>query len=524
MKSGELTPSDYVDILKRRKWSLILPVFLVFVPAVIIAIMLPSVYKSTSTILIEEQDIPADFVMATVTGYADQRIQAINQRIMSSSRLLEIINRFNLYKHLKGKKTVDEIVGQMKEDVSLEPISADVVDRRTGRSMAAMIAFNLSYEGKDEPRVIADVANTLSSLFLEENLKVRQRQTEETSQFLDDELGKLRVALNEVEKQIGDFKEQHINELPELLNVNQQGYYGIEREIGTLNDQLRSLEERHSSLKVQVASVEPHLEQKDEDRLRLIQLKQQLANLQSRVSDRYPDVVKLKAEIAQIEKQMADNRLSESAPPDNPAYISLQAELSSINAGVSSIKRQISSLHERKRQYLQRIEATPKVEEEYKQLLYKRNNLQAKHDDLTRKLMEARVAQGLEKEQKGERFTLIDPARVPEKPYKPNRLAISLLGLILGIGAGVAVAALLEYLDDSIRTVEGLSRTTGLPVLAIVPEIQAPQDILRKRITVAIVIIVLLALVGLSILAFHYFVMDLNVFWAKLMRKASGMM
>jgi polysaccharide biosynthesis transport protein len=519
MEPTELSLSDYLEILRRRKWSLILPFFLIFVPVVAVAILLPSVYQSTATILIEEQDIPSDFVMATVTSYAEQRIQAINQRIMSSTRLMEVINRFRLYQHLRNKRTMEEIVAMMKEDVKLSPISADVVDRRTGRASTAMIAFNLSYEGRETPETVAQVANKLTSLFLQENIRVRQHQTQETSRFLEEELDKLRFDLEATEKQIADFKNQHINELPELLSVNQQSVYNLERESSMINEQLRGLREREGIFASQLANIKPHLEDKDENQQRLAQLKLQLSNLRSQFSEQYPDVVKLKSEIAEVEKQAAESGTKSSDRPDNPAYINLSSQLSGVRAEIRSMRQQMSKINQRKENYNRRIAATPHVEEEYKVFLSKRNNLQAKHDDLTRKLMEAKVSVGLEKEQKGERFTLIDPPRVPEKPFKPNRMAIILIGFVLGLGMGVGTAALQEFVDDSVRNADELVQATSIPVLAIVPNILTAKDINKRRITWLVVIVCLVAAVVIGVAVFHYMVMDLNVFWAKLMRR-----
>ncbi len=146
--------SEIKDIIIRRRWSFIVPAGAVFLLALIVALALPPVYKATSTILIEEQEIPADYVITTVTSYVEQRLQTINQRIMSTTRLLEIIDRFNLYADLRDKRTTEEIVAEMREDVMLEPISTDVVDKRTGRDMTATIAFTLSYEAKEDPATV----------------------------------------------------------------------------------------------------------------------------------------------------------------------------------------------------------------------------------------------------------------------------------------------------------------------------------------------------------------------------------
>ena len=523
MDPAEMNISDYLDVVRRRKWSIIFPFALVFLASLFVALLLPPIYKSTSTILIEEQDIPADFVMATVTSYADQRIQAINQRIMSSSRLTQIIRRFNLYADLRNKKTIDEVIAKMKADVKLEPISTEVVDRRTGRPTTAMIAFTLSYEGKETPNIVREVANVLASLFLEENLKVRARQTQETSRFLEDELAKLQKEMDHSEAELAVFKKQHINELPELFQVNQQSLLNIEREIAAMNEQIRSLREREVYLETQLASVLPQLEGSDADDQRLQELKLQLANLKSRVSDEYPDVKKLKAEIKAIEDGLAKKAETAADRPDNPAYITLASQLAGTRSDIKSAQKQLQEMYLRKSEYQQRIEATPKVDEVYNTLLTRRASTQAKYNDLTRKLMEARVAQGLEKGQKGERFTIIDPARLPEKPYKPNRLAIILIGFILGSGAGIGTAAFKEFIDDSVRDADTLARGTSLPVIAVIPDILTKGDILHRRIKRMIFAVGGVGAIVAGVLIFHFMVMDLNVFWARLMRRFASM-
>ena len=522
MEPAEMSLDDYVGILKRRKWSLILPMVIVCLLAATVALILPPVYKSTATILIEEQEIPSEYVKATVTSYAEQRLQSINQRVMSSNRLLEIINRFDLYADMRDRWTTEEIVAKMREDTKLEPISAEVMDRRSGRPAEATIAFTLSYEGKAAPQKVQQVANVLTSLILDENLQVRARQTRETSEFLEGEMNRVKVALDDLEGRISAFKEKNINALPELLQVNIQSLNNTERNIDLLQEQLRSQKEREGYLQTQLANVSPYLEEKQKDKQRLEELKVQLHYLKSRFTEEYPDVVKARAEIAKLEAQLADPKSGGAngrEVPDNPAYITLAAQLSSTQSEIKSIQQQIEGLKATAEGFRQRIETSPKVEEAYTALTIERNNTQAKYNDLMQKLMEARVSQGLEKEQKGERFTLIDPARLPEKPFKPNRLAIVLIGLVLGVGAGVGTAALREFADTSVRSTEQLSRVTHYPVLATIPVIDTPGDMARRRVkTLALVAGVVLLIAG-GLVIFHYQVMDLDVFWAKLMRR-----
>ncbi|WP_155316551.1 GumC family protein [Desulfosarcina alkanivorans] len=522
MEEQPLEIGQYVDILNRRKWHLIVPAVLVMLVAGAVALLLPSIYKSSATILIEEQDIPADFVMSTVTGYAEQRIQSTQQRIMSTTRLVEIINRFNLYPEYKDRWTTEEIVDKMREDIHLDLISVETIDRRTGRPTAATIAFTLSYEGK-QAATVQRVADTLVSLFLSENLQVRRRQTTETTEFLEEETGRLKGQLDELEEKITVFKARHINSLPEMLQVNLQSLNSAESGIQRLDDQIRSLREREGYLETQLASI-PEMEDPEKDRLKMLEL--ELVNLKSQFTDDYPDVKKMRGEIAELKNRMAAKANApdgQREQPDNAAYITLASQLASTRAEIRSLLQQKADSAAKVEVYRQRIETTPKIEQEYNSLMVDRNNTRAKYEDLSRKVMESNVALGLEKEQKGERFTLIDPAPLPEKPFKPNRLAIALIGLVLGVGAGVGVAAVREFSDQSIHTPLDLAKVSSLPLLVSVPTIVTPGDRRNRRLKRISWGVAGIVLVGIGVLAFHTLVMDLDVFWAKLMRKMPPM-
>ena len=451
--------------------------------------------------------------MATVTSYAEQRLQSINQRIMSSSRLLEIINKFNLYADKRNRFTTEEIVENMrKKDIKFSTITADIVDPRSGVVKPATIAFSLSYEGKN-PLVVQQVANVLASLYLEENIRVVDLQTTSTSKFLEDEMKDVQAKLVELEKKIAVYKEKNPRSLPELLQYNLQTLDWTDRNYEQFNDQLRTLKEKESYLQSQLVSMLPEAEL-------LKELRSKLVILKSKYSDEYPDVKKIKVEIAELEKNnnTENSQITISKKQDNPAYIALAAQLASTKSEISSIVRQIEDAKKKRTDYSQRLERSPKVEEGYKNLLVERNNTQLKYDDLMKKFMEARVAHGLEKGQMGERFTLIDPARLPEKPVIPNRPAILLIGLFLGIGAGVGTASLQEAADKSARSSEDLATKFPFPVLSEIPEIITLQDERRKKKSLKMIAGVVILSLVIVVVIFHFFVMDLDVLWARLTR------
>ena len=508
-----ITFKDFVTIARRRRWALIVPTLAVFLLSVVVIMVWEPVYRSTSTILIEEQEIPREYVMATVTSYAEQRLQSINQKIMSSARLIEIIKQFNLYADKRTRFTTEEIVENMrKKDIKFSTITADVVDPHTGIAKPATIAFSLSYEGKN-PLVVQQVANVLASLYLEENIRVVELQTTSTSKFLEDEMKDVQAKLVELEKKIAVYKEKNPRSLPELLQYNLQTLDWTDRNYEQFNDQLRTLKEKESYLKSQLASMLPQAELLKELRAKLISLK-------SKYSDEYPDVKKTKVEIAELEKKSnsEDSQTDISKNQDNPTYIALAAQLASTQSEISSVKRQLEDAKKKSADYSRRLEMSPRVEEGYKNLLVERNNTQLKYDDLMKKFMEARVAHGLEKGQMGERFTLIDPARLPEKPVIPNRPAILLIGIFLGIGAGVGTASLQETADKSARSSEDLAKTFPFPVLAEIPEIITLQDERRRKKSLKMIAGVVLLSLVIVVVIFHFFVMDLDVLWARLTR------
>ena len=532
MEQETINLSDFNDIIRRRRWSFIIPTTAVFLLAVVIALALAPVYKSTATILIEEQEIPLDFVVTTVTSFVEQRLQSINQRIMSTTRLLEIIDRFNLYANERRRLTTEEIIEKMREDVVLEPISTEVMDRRTGRATMATIAFTLSYAAQEPPETVQKVATQLTSLFLEENLMVRERQTSETSEFLRDESQRVRQQMEQIEAAIAVFKQAHINELPEMLQLNMQELSNIERNIERLQENLRTLKQREGYLEAELSTTSPKWQrnwvaEKDEDIRRLEVLEVQLISLKTRYSDAYPDVAKTRQEIDDLKQRLDAEGVdyvrkrgnNEEEKPENPAYISLAAQLSGVRSEIDTINRMIANFETTATDYKKRIAATPAVEENYNALLGRQANTRLKYNDLLQKTMEAEVAQGLEKDQKGERFTLIDPARLPEKPFKPNRWAIVLIGLVLGIGTGVGFAALKEITDTAAYTPETLTRQTGGPVLAAIPVIVTAADAARRKRRGRIKIVAFIVLLIAVPIVFHFLVMDLDIFWAKLSRR-----
>jgi uncharacterized protein involved in exopolysaccharide biosynthesis len=570
---------QYWDVIKRRKLQILVPAVLVFCLCVVIAVVWPPVYKSSATILIEAQEIPQDFVRTTVTGYVEERLQMITQIVLSRNRLLEIINRLQLYEDLKGRFTTEEIIEEMREDIQMETIQAEVVNPQSGRPGSATVAFTLSYEGKN-PRKVGEVANVLASLYLEENLKNREEKARTTFEFLETQLEALRSDIVRTEAQIAEFKDKHINELPELMQLNLQTMDRLQREIDAKEEQIKTLTNRKIYLEGQLAAIEPMMYTVSLEGKRLMTPKEEVQTLQSqymslratlsdghpdvvnlkkrldametevatredlreryrqlhnketelaliskKFSDKHPDMIKLKKEVAKLKDEV--QALSEkqtvlkasNEKPENPSYINLQTQIASTQLDVENARRELSLLKEKYEDYQRRVENTPQVEQQYRALERDYTNAQAKYQETMNRLLAAKEAKGLEESRMGEKFTLVDPAVMPEKPDRPNRLAILLIGLVLAAGAGIGVGSAAEYTDQSVYRADELAKVAGYPVLAMIPYLATPQDLVRQRLkrwafaggTVGIVI------AGLA--ALHYFYRPLDILWIKLIRE-----
>src|SRR6266851_3644847 len=212
---------EYLSAFRRRKIQILATVIILFLISAAVAALLPSAYRSTATILIEQQEMPPDLVRSTISSYADQRIQVISQQVMTRANLMRVVEKYNLYPSQRATKTSEEILQRLTKDIKLDLLKAAVIDQRSGSKTTATIAFSLSYE-VEAPQVAQSVANELVTLFLSENLKTRQQKTAETSAFLSDEATKLNEHVTETEAKLAKFKAKNTGRLPELLPLNMQ--------------------------------------------------------------------------------------------------------------------------------------------------------------------------------------------------------------------------------------------------------------------------------------------------------------
>lgn len=569
---------DYIDAFRRRRTTILLVVLSMFAVSVIVALLWPPTYRSTATILIEEQEIPPDLIRSTITTYATQRIETIKQRVMTRANLMQIIEKYNLYVDERRRKTTEEVQESMRKDIKVETLSADVVDPRSGRPMPVTIAFTLYYEGK-VPEVTQRVANELTSLYLNENLKSRTEKASETYSFLSVEAEKLAQYIAELETQLATFKEKNTDRLPELTQLNMQLIERTERELTDIENQLRSMDDRKFYLEGQLAQINPMSPMVGESGERILDpvtrlkmLRSDYASATARYAPDHPDVVRMRREIEGMEKktgmidssseqakELAKSRTElastrekysedhpdvihltkavasmeeslkqrSSAPekdiakekPENPAYITLQAQLEGIKSQAQALVAQRSTLKVKLGEYEKRIQQTPEVERKYLTLKRDYENSVRRYQEIKAKQMEAQVGQELEKERKGERFSLIDPPQLPEEPIKPNRPAIIILGFLLSMASGLGYAAVAESMDSSVRGARGVMALLESPPLSVIPYMPDEEDTARAVKTRKIVIASIAGSFVLILLLAHFLWTPLDVLWFRGLRK-----
>ena len=567
----------YVAMFHRRRTLIVLAGGVLLSFSLAAAFLWPATYRSMATILIEEQEIPSELVHSTITSYADQRIETIKQQVMSRTTLWKVVEQYNLYPDLRRTNPAEIVVKRFINDIAVEVISADVVDKRTQNRTKATIAFTVAYQS-NSPDLAQKVANELTSLFLGENLKSRERQAQEATSFLQQEADNLSKHISEVDEKIATFKHRANSALPELMPLNLQLLSQSDRELMDTDQQIRTLEERKTYLEGELATIKPNTpimsvtgERILDSSERLRSLRAQYAGSSANLAPDHPDILKMKQEIEALEKETgqpreideaskqlldaratlatASERLGKDHPdvvqarrtiealeqevgqlgsvplrrpmlrPENPAYINLQAQLNSATSSLNALRETRTAVKRRLHDYAARLERTPEMEPDYLFLTRDRDTSGQKYQDIRSRLLEAKVSEGLEIQRKGERFSLIDPPSLPEKPEKPNRSAIVLLGFMLALGGGLGSAAAAESLDHSIRTPEQLTRLTQLSPLAVIPFMPNEQDlsraVTRRRLLQGAGVGALVTMLALL----HVFVVPLDVLWFAALRR-----
>lgn len=561
-----------IGVIRRRFWQMVLPAVAVFVVVAVVVALLPAKYQSSATILIEGQEVPQELVRSTVTGFVEERLQTITQVVLNRANLMTIIERVGLYQEERKTMTSEALVAMMRKNITMEPIQAEVLSN-TGRPATATIAFSVTFEGT-EPAKVLQTTNTLVSLFLEENLKNREEKASTAYSFLDKQLVALRDEVAQSEELIARFKEEHLGSLPELTQLNLQTLDRIERDVQSHQENIRGILERRAFLEGQLATVTPQRTLVTADGGRVLPPAEELRALKTRYvsltathSDKHPEVIKLRGQIAALEGsgvsvdlaeelaaerailadlkakygpshpdvQAAERRVvaleqsgagssrmvasSVADSADNPAWMALKSQLQATDMDLRSQQAMLADLRQRQDELTRRLENAPRVEQEYRKLERDHQNAQFKFQETSQKLMAARDSKELEQEQAGEKLTLIEPPMLPEVPSKPKRMLLMLVGFVMSVGFGAGCGALAEAMDGSMRGLRSLRSLTDAPLLGVIPHIATGAELARRKRRFVLVITAVAGSFAVLAGLFHVYVRPLDIIFYQIMGK-----
>jgi polysaccharide chain length determinant protein (PEP-CTERM system associated) len=524
-KTEQLDIHRYLDVARRRHLHFLLPFFFGWLIVWGVSWILPARYKSGTLILVEQPTMPKNYVMPNVSDDLQGRLQSITQQILSRTRLLLIIDKLHLYAEKRHPITPDKKVDLMRKDIDIELVHDSQKDEIT--------AFRIYYSAHD-PRVAQQVTTELTDLFITDNLKVRQRESEDTTKFIENQLENARASLTEQEEQVREFEGKHEGELPSQQASNLQILSGLQSQLQNEQDALntakqqrvytQTLIEQSRALRASPRTDDGTLTGTSSINQEIDQLKAKLADLRSRYTDRHPDVQNLKDEIAATEKKR-DEHIAESklqgnsgrlydSPSDPSAsnlsqsspMLQLQGQLQGAQAEIANREESLAALKAKVNSYQARLNAEPVIEQQLADLTRGYDQSKANYDDLLKKKNGSEMATSMEQMQQGERFSILDPPSLPLKPDSPNRLKLCALGLGLGLVLGLIVAGGVEFTDDRLHSEKEIRSLLPIEIISEIPAIlSASQE--RSNKTRAVLGWSMAALVGGAILvgsAFSY--------------------
>ena len=523
--------SGLLEIVRRRRVLAVLPFLFVLTAAVSLAVFLPSLWTSRALVLVNRQAIPERYVTPTVQADIEARLLTLSQDILTPQRLTQIAQQYGLY---RGARSVDDLVDRMRKDIRIELV--DDRDRRTRETRSFL--FTVSYTASN-PVVAAHVANTIASLYSEENGRMREQQAVSTSEFLENQLRELREKLQKQEHAITTYKEKYLGELPEQKDVNLRTLERLQAQLQLAHENNRRATERRQMLTdalgqidTSVAMTSPggsgiSVTPADTAAARLNLLRQELAMAQTRFSDKYPDVVQLKEQIRVLEQKVETEKQAAQAlpksvahaskrgaggrelrtPPENAYVQSLMTQLDQATVEAKTTSEEMQNINAQIATVTRRLDSTPKREQELVLLTRDYDTTRELFKSLLTKRGEANMAAELEQKQQGESFRVIEPARLPERPAGPNRFRLLLVGLALAIGAAGAAVVLAEQVDTSFRRVDEVRSTLPLPVLSAIPRITTEHDrthgLRQRRWATAAICVGLCVVAGTSFIVAH---------------------
>jgi protein tyrosine kinase modulator len=510
------TPEDILRLAWSHRWIIIGGIVVFTTVAAVVAARLPNQYQSETLILVIPQRVPDSYVRSTVTTRIEERLRSLSQEIFSRTRLEKVITEFDLYSELRQTRPMESVVEHMRQKIVVDTVRDD--------------AFRITYTAA-APRTAMIVTDRLASMFIDENTHDRSVMATSTNEFLESQLDESRARLISHEKKLEEFRRKYSGELPSQLQTNLQVIQGNQSQIQSVNESINRDRDRRLVLEKSIADAltaevpdappdntaagDPNAVGVVRTVDRLERARNDLRAMELRLKAEHPDVIATKRLIRDLERKVQQEAqetipgAQPTAKPLNAAQLIRQARARQFQTEIEKLDHQIASkeadvarLRQSVSDYQHRVEAVPGHESELTDLMRDYETLQKSYASLLAKKEESKISANLERQQVSEQFKILDPARLPQEPFSPDRLKITLVGAALGLMLSVAFGAFLEYRDTSLRSEDEILRTLVLPVLAAIPIMTAVADRgHRRRVVVVSVAATVLTIAGLAVVS-----------------------
>lgn len=500
----------YIKLVLKKRWYIIIPFCISLIVGLCLAVFLPKVYSASNLILVVPKSVPDKYVPNVLTTDVQERINTIKLQIMSRSSVSKIIEKLNLfsgpeYEHMY---LIDKI----------EAIRKNTYINVT-KSRGGIESFTIEFRGSD-PQKIAQVVNSLADSFIDESTRLIEAEVMETNKFLSEELEALRRQLEKIESDINDYRQKHLGELPEELGSNLSTLERLQIQLSEKQENIRDAKNRLIILENRIGMEKANIERlnrneasqdigspdigtdKETAVTKLESLKKLLAELESRYTEKHPDVVRLRSMIQamtnasvasmnddgtkEIDQQVVNEQIKPPNDSSNPVYsrslMDLMTQYDEIKAEIAKYQREIVRIENNIEEYQKRVENTPKREQDLMTLQRNYANIQRSYNSLLDRKLQSDIAVNVERKQKGEKFRVVDRAEVPQKPISPDMKKLFLGSIVVGLGIGFGIIFLLDFIDDTLRLPDDIEKSLGVPLLSIIPEVRGKSAKLKHRI------------------------------------------
>lgn len=486
MNDYQLTLSDYLAIARRRAWMIAGTFAVVFALGAAVSLLIPPVYRSSGSILIESQQ-PGDLVPGAPAASADERIEVIKQRVMTRENLLRVIDRHGLFADAGPGFTPSERVEVLRKTIAVELVQANLDPNRSG---PATISFTIAFEHR-RPEVAQAVAADLVNLFIEENVKVRTQRAAQTTEFLTQEAEKLKKEVDAIEAQVAKYKQEHAGALPENVALGmatlqrvEADLRQVERDHASAEEALRALEGERAAAMAEPPPVSAAAADPAQAELRTARL--ELARLAAIYTDSHPDLRAARRKVEALERVAAADAAGSpaAAPRRSPAAMAaarFDGRANALRERIRVLAGQRAALRQRLGEMDVSMVRSPQVERGLLALTRDYQSAQKKYEEILGKKMSAEMAENLEGGQKAERFTVLDAPTRPDNPIKPNRKKLLAMSFIVAMAAAVAAVALLEAMRGTVRGIGQIRAIWGQEPLVAVPVIPVPGEAAQQR-------------------------------------------